>query len=490
MVDKKRILLEKYLEEKSLVEAQIKSFNDFCDIILPQIMEENKVINPMIALPTVDEVKIVLRKIWVESPHIYDIFDGNKKKFYPLEARLRKLTYRGIVKAEAVFYLDDAIKEIETVEIAKLPIMLKSKYCNLYGLNEEELIEVGEDPSDYGGYFIINGNERVLIMQEDLAGNRFFIEEKGDTIIGRYISGKSVFRNPVTVEIKRDGTITISSGVLNNIPFPLILKALGMKSDQEIFNAIKIDDELVFLNLYEWAHITNEDEAKLEIAKISGQMQPTKEMRLKRINDILENYFMNEIKDNYIKAINIAKFIKKVILYKKGMYEKEDKDHYANKRLKLAGDLLEDLFRVGFRLLVRDTIYNAQKYFRRGKLPSLKILIREKVMNQRLETAFNTGQWLNMTGISQTLQKTNILDIISHTTRVVSNLDKSLKHIEARRLHGTHWGRFDLIETPEGPTIGLRKQLTLFAKVSQEITEKDKVFKTLKELGVKSIDNK
>ncbi len=489
MVKERRILLEKYLEEQNLISSQIESFNNFCDIVLPRIMEENNIIRPIIPLPTVDEVKIELRKIWVEKPIIYDIYDGNNKKFYPIEARLRKLTYRSSVKVEAVFHLDDTIKEIDVIEIAKLPIMLKSKYCNLYGLNDEELIRLGEDPEDYGGYFIINGNERVLIMQEDLAGNRFFVSSKGENIIGRYISGKSVFRNPVTVEIKKDGSIIVSSGVLENIPFPLLLKALGMKSDQEIFSFIKVEDELVFLNLYEWAHITTEEEAKLEIAKLSGQMQPTKEMRLKRINDILNNYFMSDIKDNYLKAVNIAKFVKKIILYKKGLYDEEDKDHYANKRVKLAGDLLEDLFRVGFKLLVRDTIYNTQKHSKRGKIPQLKILIREKVINQRLETAFNTGQWLNMTGISQTLQKTNIFDVISHTMRVVSNLDKSLKHIEARRLHGTHWGRFDLIETPEGQTIGLRKQLTLFSKVSQEIKNKEDIFKKLEELGVKKVEN-
>ncbi|HID09330.1 TPA: hypothetical protein EYP13_03820, partial [Candidatus Micrarchaeota archaeon] len=195
MVDEKRIILEKYLEKENLIESQIKSFNNFCDYTLTKIMEENQVVNPLISLPSVDEVKIVFKKIFVEKPCIYEVFNDRKKILWPLEARMRKLTYSGIVKAEVVFYLDNTIKEIETVEIAKLPIMVKSKYCNLYGLSEEELMEKGEDPMDCGGYFIINGNERVVIIQEDLAGNRFFIEEKNGKIMGKFIGGKSIFRN-------------------------------------------------------------------------------------------------------------------------------------------------------------------------------------------------------------------------------------------------------------------------------------------------------
>ena len=261
----------------------------------------------------------------------------------------------------------------------------------------------------------------------------------------------------------------------------MVLKALGMLNDQEIYNVIKLDNEIVFVNLYEFAHITDETSALLELAKYAGQNQLAREHRLKRMQEILEKYFIPNIREKYTKALTLAKLARKLILYAIGQYYPEDMDNYANKRVKLIDSLLEDLFRVGLRLLVRDIIYNVQKYLRKEKLPRLPLLIREKVINQRLELGFNTGQWLNMTGISQTMQKTNALEMYSHKTRVVSNLDSSLRVVRARRLHGSHWGRFDPIETPEGQTIGLRKQLALFAKISQEIDKKEEE-KILKEI--------
>ena len=485
----KRILLEKYLENYDLSMLQIESFNKFGDLVLPKLIEEIKEIKIPVTLPNLDEMKIVFKRVFIEKPKIFDIFIGKDVPLYPLEARMRKLTYMGLVKVEAVFYIGNAIRDLDTVTIANLPIMVKSKYCNLEGLSKEELIKKGEDPEDKGGYFIINGNERIIIMQEDIASNRFFIEEKNGKIRGRYLHGQSVFRAPVEFEIENDGIITITSGIIKKAPITIMLKALGMKSDQEIFNVIKLDNELVFVNLYEFANITTEEEALLELAKYAGQNQLARDQRLKRMKEIVDKYFLPGIQDNYTKALTLAKLVRQLILYSIKKYYPEDKDHYANKRIKLVDSLLEDLFRVGLRLLVRDIIYNIQKYLRKEKLPKLSLLIREKVINQRLELGFNTGQWLNMTGISQTLQKANAFDIYSHKTRVVSNLDSSLRVVEARRLHGTHWGRFDPIETPEGETIGLRKQLSLFARISQEIEKKEEE-KILKEIDKFVVNNK
>jgi DNA-directed RNA polymerase subunit B" len=165
----------------------------------------------------------------------------------------------------------------------------------------------------------------------------------------------------------------------------------------------------------------------------------------------------------------------------------DDKDHYANKRLKLSGDLLADLFTVNLKVLVNDLLYNFQRIVKRGKFPSIKVIIRDKLLTQRIYSSMATGSWVGgRKGISQRIQRTNYLETMSHLQRVVSPLSASQENFEARELHPTHAGRLCCMETPEGTNIGLRKNLAVLSRVSLE-TPEDELMKCLKSLGLKSI---
>ena len=98
-----------------------------------------------------------------------------------------------------------------------------------------------------------------------------------------------------------------------------------------------------------------------------------------------------------------------------------------------------------------------------------------------------TGNWIGgRKGISQRIQRINFLETLSHLQRVISPLSSSQENFEARELHSTHLGRLCPIETPEGTNIGLRKNLSLLAQISSE-TEEDKILKSLKNLGLKTV---
>jgi DNA-directed RNA polymerase beta subunit len=185
------------------------------------------------------------------------------------------------------------------------------------------------------------------------------------------------------------------------------------------------------------------------------------------------------------KAKNLAKLLKKFVLTCNGEIELDDKDHYANKRLKMSGDLLADLFAVNFKVLINDMLYNFQRIVKRGKFPSLKVLIREKLLTQRLYSSLATGAWSGgRKGISQRIQRLNFNETMSHLQRVVSPLSASQENFAARELHPTHWGRICAMESPEGTNIGLRKNLALLSRVSADTAEEE-VAKTLKSLGVR-----
>ena len=172
----KSILIDKYFEEKKFVDSNIQSFNNFLEKGLQEVIEENKEAEPTIIPANIEKFKIRFGRITVGKPEITEA-DGSKRNIYPMEARLRKISYHAPIFLEVSSYINDVQRENFVAEVGKMPIMLKSKYCHLEGLNREELVKRGEDATDPGGYFIINGTERVIVNVEDLAGNNFVVEK-------------------------------------------------------------------------------------------------------------------------------------------------------------------------------------------------------------------------------------------------------------------------------------------------------------------------
>ena len=489
----KNLLIKKYFEEHSFIESNIKSFNNFVDKGMQDIIREIGDIKPTIIPPEIQEFKIKLDKIWIEKPSIIEA-DGSKRKVYPIEARLRGITYSAPIFLEVSTHIDGVQRESFTTQIGKLPIMLRSKYCHLSGLNKEDLIEKGEDPDDPGGYFILNGNERVLICVEDLASNRLFVEKEKVGIskfVGRIFSEKGAYRIPHSIEQMKDGIINISFTRFNRVPIIAVIKALGLVKDADIMKFISEDKQYddVFINLYNSVNLKSEEEAIDFIGKEIGIQQPL-EIKLEKVRENLDKYLLPHLgiseEDRLFKAYNLCKIIKRFLIISKEDMKNQDKDHYMNKRLKLSGDLLGDLFRVNLRALVNDILYNFQRLVKRGKFHSIKIIIRDKLLTSRIKSAMATGAWVGgRKGISQNIDRANFLATLSHLQRVVSLLSSTQENFEARALHASHWGRLCPIETPEGTSIGLRKNLALLCAVSQEDVNEESMKKVFESIGLK-----
>lgn len=489
-----KTLLKKYFEEQSFVDSDIESFNNFVDKELTKIIEENKDIVPTIIPHNVDDFKIRLDKIWVTKPEITEA-DGSKREILPVEARLRKITYSAPIFIEVSAHINGVQRESFTSQIGNLPIMLKSKWCHLYKLNRDELIEKGEDPDEPGGYFIINGTEKVLITIEDLASNTFLIEKDttGTSLfIGKLFSEFGSFKIPHKIERLKDGIFYLTFTRVKRIPVVVALKALGLLKDEDITKYIsheKSYDE-VLINLVEFVNIKTEEEALDYMTKRVGITQ-SKEVRVERMKEILDKYLLPHLgtkeEDRLYKAYNLCKYIKKYIEVLNGNLDLDDKDHYKNKRLKLSGDLLADLLRLNLKVLIGDLLYNFQRIVKRGKFPSIRVIIRDKLLTQRIYSAMATGSWVGgRKGISQRIQRLNYLETMSHLQRVVSPLSASQENFQARELHATHLSRLCPIETPEGTNIGLRKNLALLCSISHH-TDEDEILKQLKNQGLKVV---
>ncbi len=493
MVNTERsVLVRKYFEEKKFVDSSIASFNNLIDKGMQEVIEENKEAEPAIIPHNIEKFKIRFGRITVGKPEITEA-DGSKRPIYPMEARLRKISYHAPIFLEVSSYINDIQRENFIAEIGKMPIMLKSKYCHLSGLSREDLIKRGEDPTDPGGYFIINGTERVIINVEDLAPNNFMVESDGPgQATGRYFASRGSYKIPHSIEKKKDGMYYLSFTRAKQMPLIVVLKALGMIKDEDIMKSISTEktyDEII-LNLFEFVEIKNQEDAIDFVSKRVGIAQ-AREIRIERTRELIDKFLLPNIgmdaSFRATKARTLCKMLKKYIDVASGAREGDDKDHYMNKRIRMSGDLLLDLFRVNFKVLVGDILYNFQRIIKRGKLPSIKVIIRDKLLTSRLYSAMATGEWVGgRQGVSQRMSRTNFLDMVSHLQRVASPLSTTQENLDARALHCTHLGRLCPLETPEGTNIGLRKNMAMLCSLSQA-SDENEVLAKLKTAGLREV---
>ncbi len=486
-------LLQSFAKDVGFARFQIDSFNDFVENRLQNIIDTVKEIKPEV--PEVGELVIRLGKVRVGEPSLKEA-DGSIRKVLPLEARLREMTYSAPMFVEMTPVVNKREYNAVEVQIGELPVMVKSKFCPLSKMPKGEIETAGEDPDDLGGYFIINGNERVLVLIEEIAHNKMILEKDGRISSVRVNSERNGFVQQHILERKGDGSLYISFANIKKLPPLVLMKVLGIETDKEIIEAItsglpedlkeKVANE-IYANLYGVDVATAKDAVEY-IGRHMKVMQ--KEYVKDRVDQVVNKYFFphfgQDNKNRRDKARYFAKALQKLILLALGKIPEDDLDHYGNKRLRMAGDLLELLFRsilIGKWGLIARVSYNYQKLAKRGKLPSVQTIVESNVITNQLNSAMGTGAWVGgRTGVSQRLDRENIVTVISHLRSVVSPLTSTHEHFEARELHPTQFGRLCPAETPEGPTIGLRKYLASLAQITFGISgnEKEKFISGLK----------
>lgn len=487
-------VVEALIKEKPLVKQHIDSYNEFVNKKIHKIVEETKEVD----IQTEEKCSVKFHKLRLEQPSVTEA-DGSKRLIYPMEARLRNRTYSAAVFLEISLIENGAEKDRDEVYIGELPVMLRSDICYLKGLNEEELIAKGEDPNEVGGYFVINGSERVLVSMEDLAPNRMIVskENRGgkETIIGRIFSVKGGFRAKVTVERKKQGQFYLGFPASpKNLNLFIILKALGFGTKQKLFEAFSDRQEMVndiLLNL-EGIEADSIDQALDYLGKRVAAGQP-EEYRKQRAEFVLDNYLLPHIgtgpESRVRKGYFLARMAERCVDVAYNFRAEDDKDHYANKRIKISGNLMEDLFRYAFGYFIKDLKYQIERAYTRGRKLQIRTLTRPDALTDRIRFAMATGTWPGgRQGVSQLLDRITHMAALSHLRRVISPLSKTQQHFEARDLHPTHLGKICPNETPEGQSVGLVKNLAVGCTISARETEG--LEDVLEKLGVHIIKEK
>lgn len=391
------------------------------------------------------------------------------------------------------------------IYLGKFPIMLQSKLCILHNMPREMRFSLGECKNDNGGYFIIDGKEKVVVPQEAFGNNMLNIYKvKNDDSNYSYSAEiKSVSEN-ISKPMRTLGVHIIKStpkkhreniGVIipnaGNVPIPLftVFKALGILTDKEIISYCTLLPAEQTPNLFityfdaciqESAYITTQYEAVSYISKLVKGFSITRTMH------ILADYFLPHVGEvNYIeKAYHLGYIVNRLISVATGIEPETDRDSYKYKRLSLVGPMLKNLFREYYkqqkthirRFFEYRYEFGKEEYRDLSKIIYQKYTeaFQERIVETGFKKAFK-GSWgasphTKIVGAVQDANRLSHNGLISHLRKTNLPLDSSVKLVGPRVLHGSQWGIMDPIDTPDGGNIGLHKYLSILAFISNSFS--------------------
>jgi DNA-directed RNA polymerase subunit B len=479
-VNKHWAIIQDILSREGIARQHLTSFDEFLTKGLQEIINE---IDHIDIENAEYPYRIKLGRIQFKQPRMMEL-DGSVTHITPAEARLRNVSYVAPLMMEASVIEDGKTLESRFLHIGDIPVMVKSDGCILRSFTNQKLIDHAEDPEDPGGYFIINGSERVIVGLEDLSYNKIIVDAEK-------VGGKKVFKAKVYSSIvgyraklelvlKEDGLIVARiPGSPVDIPIITLMRALGLESDKEIASVISLNDNIQneLESSFEKTDITTSKDA---IVYISKRIAPgmLEEFQIKRAETLLDwgllPHLGKQPDNRKEKTQFLGEAACKLLELKLGWIQPDDKDHYGNKVVKFAGQMLADLFRTAFRNLVRDMKYQLERSGQKRGINAVSAAIRPGIISDKLNNAIATGNWgRGRVGVTQLLDRTNYLSTISHLRRVQSPLSRTQPNFEARDLHSTHFGRICPSETPEGSNCGLVKNLALSAIISVSVSSEE-----------------
>lgn len=513
-------VISSFFDAKGLVRQQLDSFDEFIQNTMQEIIDEHSKL--ILQRPTTlvdlsdpnvpDRYEIHFGQIYLSKPTITEA-DGTTQPMFPAEARLRNFTYaaplyvdmRKITFQSSSLGMDEeagaGTEEIYSkIFIGEVPIMLKSSYCVLHALNERELIEKGECAYDMGGYFVINGSEKVLIAQERMSSNQVYVFAKPSPSPYAFVAeirscGEKGSRNASPLYVKMQSRaaehVAVSGQCIRatlpyikqDIPIVVIFRALGFVADRDILEHICYDSgdtqmlELLKPCLEEAFVIQDQSVALDFIGKRGSTIGATQERRIRYASEILLKEVLPHVGVREYcetkKAFFFGYMIHRLLLAALERRELDDRDHFGKKRLDLAGPLLGMLFRVLFRKLTRDVSRAMQKCAETGRDFNLTLAVKAQTITNGLRYSLATGNWGEQSkamqtraGVSQVLNRYTYTSTLSHLRRCNTPIGRDGKLAKPRQLHNTHWGMVCPAETPEGQACGLVKNLALMAYIS------------------------
>ncbi len=437
----------------------------------------------------------------------------------PQECRLRDLTYSAPIFVDVEYVRGRQIVLRKGVMIGRLPMMLRSGHCVLAKQKtDEEFAKVGECPLDPGGYFIVRGSEKVILVQEQLSKNRILVDFDRKGLESAQVTSSTHERKSKTYVGQKNGKLYLRHNSLGeDTPVVIALRALGCTSDQEIIQLIGTDrpeiieafcaslEEAAQLKVFtqnqalEWIGPKVRIARKMPIPGIpmTARKSPAEEARELLIDVILAHVPVHPL-NLMPKAIYLAIMTRRVIQSMNKIVGIDDRDYVGNKRLELAGQLLALLFEDLFKRLNSELKRSFDKVLgrqnRAQEFDAVRALqLQTALITGGFERAISTGNWsvkrfkMERAGITQVLSRLSYVAALGMMTRITSQFEKTRKVSGPRSLQPSQWGMLCPADTPEGEACGLVKNLALLTHVTTD-EEEGPILKVIFMLGAQDLN--
>jgi DNA-directed RNA polymerase II subunit RPB2 len=443
----------------------------------------------------------------------------------PKEARKKHFNYFGTIVADVVQVMEETDiltgekriinigeKEID-IAIGNVPIMVKSKYCTT-SIKNNIMNECKYDP---GGYFIIKGQEKVVMCIEKMVDNKILVFGKetegfdGDWSYTVHInsSNNDWTDNLQIVNIKnrKNGIICISTSQLYDIPIFILFRALGLETDKDIISNITYDlNDIKMLNLL-YPSIENsvddnnvviktKEEAESYLLtkikthrKLSADEQEAKYQNKIYLDKILRKDLLPHLGDDIPKKIRfLGLMVNKLLLVMLDRKPLDDRDAFDNKRIETPGILIGQLFRQYWKKQLNEISKNFKNKYN-PEAPPMNVInmIKPNIIEQGIKSGMSTGIWgmnKNKKGVAQSLQRISWPLVMSNLRRIMApSLDSSTSKVTSiRRINNIQYQFCCPVETPEGQKIGIVKSLSMMATItSQNLSQKPLIMDLLKD---------
>jgi len=523
------------INTKYISQHHISSYNTFTSTKLPYII---KTLNPYVIFKNDENgVKYTINvyiggrdgnSIKQTKPCNTDHVNNKNNVMLPNNARLKDYSYASNLLVDIVIdyitHNNDGTQSLLTYEqkdlqIGNIPVMLHSDLCILKNMKSHEMIQIGECPYDQGGYFIIDGKEKVIVSQERVSTNKLFLQSPQDNVSSETIEDdfshtgiirctskeNSLFPKTIKFMIYHSKALygtrfnAICMNVPNifkeQIPIFIIFRALGIESDKEIIRYIFLKDENIeprYINfirksVHEGSIVTTQQEA---LQYLAGYCKYNEINFVKHV--LKTDVFPNVGHSFKNKAVYLGYLVNKMILFALNELSDTNRDSYLYKRVDVSGILMGNAFRDAYNQfrnhvknrIDREFIYGSWKDM--NEFNTIITNSKDSIFDKEIITSFIKksfkGKWgiRESEGIVQDLNRLSFMGYISHIRRVNTPMDRSLKLVTPHRLDASHWGFMCPIESPDGENIGLLKHIATSCQISEEVDDEDSIISLLK----------
>ena len=568
-------LLPAFLRVRGLVRQHIDSFNYFIQHEIRKIVKAKA--NVKVTCDSDPNFYLKYLNIYVGDPVVEE--DYVATDITPHQCRLRDMTYTAPISVDIEYtrgeetvvkraaesiggpepdenMLNSGDRGVErkertkgAISIGRLPLMLGCCRCILQDKTEEELSELQECPLDPGGYFVVKGVEKVILIQEQLSKNRVIIDLDSHGLPCASVASATHERKSKThLIVKSDGRIMLKHNTFaEDVPICIIFKAMGIESEQEMLQLICTSKEhmnLMVPSIRECMEVGihvqkqaleycaskfkssrhtytyskgnagrkkkkgNEKARNNDANGSAGQdagedryKHPfTLRTKVDEARDVLAGVILSHVPApgyNFReKAFYLSTMTRRLLEALIDPEKVDDKDYYGNKRLELAGQLLALLFEDLFKRLNSDLKRQADAVLSKANRATqfdIAKCFRPDTITNGLEHAIASGNWtvkrfrMERKGVTQVLSRLSYVATLGMMTRITSQFEKTRKISGPRALQPSQWGVLCPCDTPEGESCGLVKNLAIMTHVTTDDEDPGSLKQLIYSLGCESI---